>query len=42
MVPDKSLSLTQLTSERGEKFHAKGAAGVPSKHFNGLFKHGMH
>lgn len=43
MVPDKSLALTRLTSERGEKFDTRAAAGVPFKHFNGLFKqHGMH
>lgn len=41
MVSDKSLALTRLTSERGEKFHVKAAAGVPLKH--GLFKqHGMY
>lgn len=43
MVRDKSLPLTRLTSERGEKSDANAAAGVPFKRFNGLFKqHGMH
>lgn len=42
MVPDKSLALTRLTSWR-KSFGTRAAAGVPFKHFNGLFKqHGMH
>lgn len=37
MVPDKSLALTRLTSECGEKFEA--AVGIPCKRFIGLFEH---